>query len=322
MPELAGFARQRLSQKAAPETHPDSCMLTGFLENALPPRLRTEVTEHLGYCVDCRGILRLAQSQQQPAVAPQLVVERPRPQLWSILRWASVVATTAVVAGTVWLAQVPKAIVGSSNSAEPAKIASASAPAKPPLAQPENSSYISSTNTVVKPTTRKHRTEVAASKTPAIEPSLEMIQTGLAVDSGSGSGSEAKFDPRTADMVPPSATTASPKDSNTRWMIGPTTGLVYQSSDGKSWQSVNIKRGTAFNAVATSGDTIWAGGKQGQLYRSSDSGKTWEQVKPWGETNAGDIEQIQFRDSQSGSIKTSSGATWITRDAGNTWQKQ
>src|SRR4051812_14517482 len=163
MPDLAQFARQRLSQKAAPETHPDANLLTGFVENALIPRMRMQVTEHLADCTACRGILRLMLPQQQPVIAPQVVVEKAHTKVWSILRWASAVATTAVVAGTVWIAQAPKAIVGSS-SVEHATVASASAPSTPSLVQPETS---------VRPAATKRRnhqvappTEVATSSTP------------------------------------------------------------------------------------------------------------------------------------------------------------
>jgi hypothetical protein len=316
MPELAKFARQRLSQNQAPETHPDAGMLTGFMENALPPRLRSEVTAHLSYCAACRGVLRLALPQQQPEEVQQLVWAKPRHQVWSILRWASVAATTAVVAGTVWLAQAPKAIVGSSKSVEPAKIASATAPVRPQLAQPEISS---GTPTAVKPSVRKHSepsVEVASSNPQEVIPSREIIQTGAPLN---GATPAMSFDSRSANVVPPPST---PKAEPTfQWTTNPATGLVYRSSDGLRWQSVNIRRGTAFTSVVSADKAIWAAGKDGMLFHSVDNGKTWDQVRPWGNSNAGDVQSIQFSDAQNGQVKTSTG-TWMTNDGGTNWKKQ
>ena len=317
MPELAKFARQRLSQDQAPETHPDAGMLTGFMENALPPRLRSEVTAHLGYCTACRSVLRLALPQQQPEEVQQLVWAKPRHQVWSILRWASVAATTAVVAGSVWLAQAPKAGLGSSKSVEPAQVASATAPVRPQLAQPEIPS--STPTTVSKPSVRKHSepsVEVASSNPQGVVPSRDIIQTGAPLN---GATPVMSFDSRAANVVPPPSV---PKAEPTfKWTTNPTTGLVYRSSDGLRWQSVNVHRGTAFTSVVSSDKAIWAAGKDGMLFRSVDNGKTWDQVRPWGNANAGDIQSIQFSDAQNGQVTTSTGI-WSTNDGGTNWKKQ
>jgi hypothetical protein len=317
MPELAKFARQRLSQNQAPETHPDAGMLTGFMENALPPRLRSEVTAHLSYCAACRGVLRLALPQQQPEEVQQLVWGKPRHQVWSILRWASVAATTAVVAGSVWLAQAPKAIVGSSKSAAPAQIASATAPVRPQLAQPEISS--GTPTTVSKPSVRRHTepsVEVASSNPQDVIPSREIIQTGAPLN---GATPITSFDSRAANVVP---TPSTPKPEPTfKWTTNPATGLVYRSSDGMRWQSVSIRRGTAFTSVVPTDKAIWAAGNDGMLFHSVDNGKTWDQVRPWGNANAGDIQSVEFRDAQNGQVTTSIG-TWTTIDGGINWKKQ
>ena len=317
MPELANIARQRLSQKPAPETHPDAGMLTGFMENALPPRLRSEVTAHLSYCTACRSVLRLALPQQQPEEVKQLVWATPRRQVWSILRWASVAATTAVVAGTVWLAQAPKAIVGSSKSVEPAKVASATAPVRPQLAQPEISS--STPTTVSKPSVRKQSepsVEVASSNPQDVITSREIIQTAAPLN---GASPAVSFDSRSANVVPPPST---PKAEPTfKWTTNPATGLVYRSSDGLRWQSVSIRRGTSFTTVVPTDKAIWAAGNDGMLFHSIDNGKTWDQVRPWGNAKAGDIQSVQFSDAQNGQVTTSTGA-WTTNDGGINWKKQ
>lgn len=319
MPELTKFARQRLSQNQAPETHPDAGMLTGFMENALPPRLRSEVTAHLSYCAACRGVLRLALPQQQPEAVQEVVWATPRRQVWSILRWASVAASTAVVAGTVWLAQAPKAGVGSSKSATPAQVATATTPVRPQLAQPEISS--STPSTVSKPSVRKHTApadsvEMASSNPQDVVPSREIIQTGAPLN---GATPMTSFDSRAANVVP---TPSTPKAEPTfKWTTNPATGLVYRSSDGLRWQSVSIRRGTAFTSVVSTERAIWAAGKDGMLFHSIDNGRTWDQVRPWGNGNAGDIQSVQFSDAQNGQVTTSTGS-WITSDGGVNWKKQ
>jgi len=158
--------------------------------------------------------------------------------------------------------------------------------------------------------------EVASSNPQDVVPSREIIQTGAPLNGGSPVMS---FDSRSANVVP---TPSVPKAEPTfHWTTNPTTGLVYRSSDGLRWQSVNVHRGAAFTSVVSADKAIWAAGKDGMLFRSSDNGKTWDQVRPWGNANAGDIQSVQFRDAQNGQVTTSTG-TWATTDGGINWKKQ
>lgn len=79
-----------------------------------------------------------------------------------------------------------------------------------------------------------------------------------------------------------------------------------------------------FRAVIANGADVWAGGLNGSLYHSTDSGNRWTQVVPSsaGSVLTGDIVSIGFPDPQHGKLLTSTSETWITGDSGQTWQKQ
>jgi photosystem II stability/assembly factor-like uncharacterized protein len=72
---------------------------------------------------------------------------------------------------------------------------------------------------------------------------------------------------------------------------------------------------------SASGREIWAGGSGGALYHSRDGGRTWARVT----VKAGDvvldsaIVRVEFTDELRGALKTASGETWTTSDAGTTW---
>jgi hypothetical protein len=79
-----------------------------------------------------------------------------------------------------------------------------------------------------------------------------------------------------------------------------------------------------FRTVAATGSDVWAGGSAGMLYHSVDSGNHWVRVIPIssGSFLTGDILSLEFSDPQHGKISTSTPETWITANAGQTWQKQ
>jgi hypothetical protein len=142
-----------------------------------------------------------------------------------------------------------------------------------------------------------------------------------------------------------------------RWTINANGGLQRSFNAGKTWQDVNVipasiggslqKESSAdykpeyaekksykkemaqpanlvFRAVAAIDSDVWAGASGAVLYHSADSGTHWIQVLP-SEASAvltGDITRMEFSDRQSGWISTSTGETWTTADAGQTWHKQ
>lgn len=131
-----------------------------------------------------------------------------------------------------------------------------------------------------------------------------------------------------------------------RWVINPAGGLERSLDQGKTWQEVNVNAGTEtpgararvaaqqktegkpkpilFRAVAANGSDVWAGGSEGNLYHSTDSGDHWVKVVPsWrGIELSGDILSLQFADVRHGRIVTSAAEIWTTPDDGQSWAKQ
>ncbi len=65
-----------------------------------------------------------------------------------------------------------------------------------------------------------------------------------------------------------------------QWSLSPE-GAVQRSSDqGKTWQEVSVAEGATFRAIWADGEAAWAGGNGGALYHSTDSGQHWTQVVP------------------------------------------
>ena len=79
-----------------------------------------------------------------------------------------------------------------------------------------------------------------------------------------------------------------------------------------------------FRAVSANGADVWAGGSSGLLYHSTDSGAHWVRIVPFTNDSflTGDVVSLQFADPQHGKVTTSTSETWLTGDAGKSWQKQ
>jgi len=110
-----------------------------------------------------------------------------------------------------------------------------------------------------------------------------------------------------------------------RWTISPDGSTLLRSTDeGRSWEAVNVASNVVWHAVAALGPEIWAGGKAGALYHSSDLGQHWTQVKPAlnGVALTADIATLDFPDPEHGKLTTSEAKVWTTNDGGKTWQVQ
>lgn len=148
---------------------------------------------------------------------------------------------------------------------------------------------------------------------------------------------------------------------NLRWTINSAGRLQRSADQGTTWQEVQVNSGNGyagaagfevvassstkakdsgkfdqkstdkkasalpvFRTVAANGLDVWAGGSAGLLFHSIDAGVTWTRIAPAsaGAVLTGDILSMEFRGTQNGRISTSTGETWTTADAGQTWQKQ
>jgi hypothetical protein len=109
-----------------------------------------------------------------------------------------------------------------------------------------------------------------------------------------------------------------------QWTLSPE-GQVERSMDlGRTWQVVSVPGGGLFRALSSVGTQVWAGGKQGLLVHSPDSGQSWNRVTPniSDRTLSADVIRIDFSDASSGTLSTSDGEIWVTADAGQTWHKR
>lgn len=109
-----------------------------------------------------------------------------------------------------------------------------------------------------------------------------------------------------------------------RWTLSSDGTLQRSIDSGRTWQTVPTPGQGNFRALAASGPEIWVGGANGALYHSSDAGVHWTQVQPLAgmQSLTADITGIEFTDSQHGSVNTADGETWLTADAGQTWDKK
>jgi Photosynthesis system II assembly factor YCF48/Putative zinc-finger len=109
-----------------------------------------------------------------------------------------------------------------------------------------------------------------------------------------------------------------------RWTLSSDGTLQRSLDSGGTWQTIPVSSRTIFRALAANGLDIWVGGSAGALFHSSDAGRHWAQLRPVanGEALSDDIIGVEFTDLLHGKLTTSSAETWITADAGQTWQRQ
>jgi len=115
-----------------------------------------------------------------------------------------------------------------------------------------------------------------------------------------------------------------PANVTPRWTLT-SEGMLQRSIDaGKTWETILDASPGSFRALTANGFDIWVGGARGALYHSIDAGQHWMRVQPLaaGESLTADIIGIEFTDLLHGTLSTADKQTWITADAGATWQKQ
>jgi photosystem II stability/assembly factor-like uncharacterized protein len=169
---------------------------------------------------------------------------------------------------------------------------------------------------------------VQAQKQPSAPASANAAspQTGAALDSVGGfAGQQASLEMAQAKAMRKKQELARVSSNYipTRWTISSDGSTLLRSTDeGSSWIPVSVANNLVLRAVAALGPEVWAGGKSGALYHSSDLGMHWTQVKPTanGIALAADIVSIDFPDPERGKLTTSEGKVWTTVDGGKSWQ--
>ena len=96
MEKLPKIVGERLRAAAVAVDHPDPDVLTAFSERSLPEHERSQVLAHLTRCGDCRDVLALSLTAEEPSVAVIRPI-RGRWLTWPRLRWGLVAAGVIVV---------------------------------------------------------------------------------------------------------------------------------------------------------------------------------------------------------------------------------
>jgi hypothetical protein len=108
-----------------------------------------------------------------------------------------------------------------------------------------------------------------------------------------------------------------------RWNVTADGNVLRSLDGGKNWKTIAIDTRAVFVAVATTGVSVWAGGKGGALYHSTDSGERWTRVPVTdGATSlTSDITGLAFDDPAHGTLRTANDEVWTTMDAGKSWKR-
>jgi len=109
-----------------------------------------------------------------------------------------------------------------------------------------------------------------------------------------------------------------------KWTVSSDGALQRSFDGGATWETVPVEKEVIFRAVSVVGDSVWAGGARGLLYHSANAGRLWTRIQLSANDTrlTDDIATVEFTDPQHGQVTTTSGETWLTADAGQTWQKK
>jgi photosystem II stability/assembly factor-like uncharacterized protein len=110
----------------------------------------------------------------------------------------------------------------------------------------------------------------------------------------------------------------------TLWSVSSDGKVQRSTNSGKTFEPVPIAAGARFQAIAVSGNQVWAGGEGGALFHSTDAGATWMRITIsfGGNSVTETIAAIQLHDPQHLVVTTASGSAWMSVDGGQHWQKQ
>jgi hypothetical protein len=101
-------------------------------------------------------------------------------------------------------------------------------------------------------------------------------------------------------------------------------GVLQRSNDGgQTWKDA-LPANHQILCYANQDRQVWAGGKQGALFYSSDNGSNWTPVQPsfQGKPLASDVLNIELRGASQIVLSTSNNTTWTSGDQGSSWQRK
>jgi hypothetical protein len=340
MTEILKIVSQRLQTVDQLSDHPDPNLLSAFVERSLGRRERMGILDHLSGCATCREVVSLAATQPETSAVVSTV---PASSGWlslPALRWVAAMACVLVVGTVVTLHQRQQetaAIV-----AEQRPVAEAQTPVQngatdktvASLQIPNSDSKTPSTPKKAMTSSREDQSHPVASKGP-----VEMADAragsplaGMVPGRAKDAVAEAQDDQSDNSMNALSASGTSLAGNSPallatlapRWTLSSDGTLQRSLDSGASWQTIVVSSKTVFRALAANDLDIWVGGSAGVLFHSSDAGDHWTQVQAIanGEALEDDIIGVEFTDTLHGKLTSSMEEVWITKDAGQTWQKE
>ena len=318
--------------------HPDPNLLGAFVERALGKRERIQVLEHLSSCASCREVVSLSATQPEISVVVAGAPARSGWLSWPALRWGTAVACVVVVGAVVTLHQRREQQIATMVAAErqadvqiDKKVASLQVPdseAKPVFATKQvtgapkaiGASRVDGNHSLspVEMADARAGSPLAEvvpgrAKDALAEPQNDSSENSMNVPSS-----------RSRSMAGSVSNAAVPASLAPRWTLSSDGTLQRSLDSGATWQTVVVSSKTVFRALAANDLDIWVGGSAGALFHSSDAGEHWTRVRPVanGEALEDDIVGVEFTDTLHGKLTSSAEETWITADAGQTWQKE
>ena len=336
MAEIPKIVGQRLQAIATPGEHPDANLLAGFAERSLIRHEQREVLEHLSRCTSCREVVSLSVTQPRAEGAPSLAIPvSPGRVFWPALRWGAALACVVVIGTVVTVherkelrtgVQVKPAEVNLSPSNSPIEKRGASLAA--PNSEPKTAFGAGGQKTIMGNPAEANHTAADSKPVEMADARSESPFPEVVPGRAKNALAEPVARKRSADGPTGTANPAGDALLETnlapRWTLNSDGTLQRSLDSGRSWQTIPVANQTIFRALAANGLDIWVGGAAGALFHSSDAGERWMQVRPAanGETLAGDIIGVEFTDALHGKLTSSLEETWVTADAGQTWQKQ
>lgn len=319
--------------------HPDENQISAFAEGALPRDERAATLAHLAVCAECREILAAVAAEAPPATR-------------GVLRWARGTGRWVAMGAAAAAVCVLAFVLARSRKAESVATAALHAP----LVLDRNG-YLPEAAT--RPPSPSLSPRMAAQAKPRRAPAMAIAPASHTVTSLSGDATPMPPVPqqiaapdglsleRAAGVSDSRATGGralgsqflSPQfraraDANQRgyeayptpaiWSIDIPQNRVERSVDnGRTWEPVRIADRVTFQAVATAGSHIWAGGAEGALFHSADGGLHWERmaIADGSAKLTGTIVAIDAPSPTQVLITTRAGERWITFDSGVHWTK-
>jgi len=347
MTEIPKVIARRLAI-AKPADHPDPNLLGAFSERSLGERERVRVLGHLSECTSCREIVALSATRPDIADIVSVSAVSPGSLSWPVLGWAAAVACVMVVGAVVTLRQKPEAqhfasmiagenpTLGAHLPLQNSTIGKNAASLPVPAAEAKTAFAGNRSASRQKGITANPAVGNYAAMTPG---PVEMADArtgspfaevpGRAKDAAAGAQdphleTSATLSRKRPVMSGTASDALLPANLAPRWTLG-SDGTLHRSLDsGGTWQTIVVSSKAVFRALAANGLDIWVGGSAGALFHSSDAGQHWTQVTPAanGEVLGDDIIGVEFTDTLHGKLTSSVEETWITADAGETWQKR